>query len=126
MSGIYQTRDHVENSLAGLRIVSPSFEERVQIEQPTIDRKVHLPSTLICFTMLTRPMALSEYHGTERRVKSRTVNWTVRNGSRRFYKGYLGSWHSTTELLPPKCGVRRLPARPQCTIPCPPRIAHHI
>ena len=22
-----------------------------------IDRKVHLPSTLICFTMLTRPMA---------------------------------------------------------------------
>jgi len=33
MTRIYQTRDHVENSLAGLWIVSPSFEERVQIEQ---------------------------------------------------------------------------------------------
>lgn len=33
VTSIYQTRDHVENSLAGLWIVSPSLEERVQIEQ---------------------------------------------------------------------------------------------
>jgi 6-phosphogluconate dehydrogenase (decarboxylating) len=33
MTSVYQTRDHVENSLAGLWIVSPSLEERVQIEQ---------------------------------------------------------------------------------------------
>ena len=33
MTRVYQTRDHVKNSLAGLWIVSPSLEERVQIEQ---------------------------------------------------------------------------------------------
>src|ERR1051326_1440441 len=43
-----------------------------------IDRKTHLPSTLTCFTMLTRPMAPSEYHGSQMEIKSRTVNRTVR------------------------------------------------
>ena len=33
MPRVYQTRDHVENSLAGSWIVSPSLENRVQIEQ---------------------------------------------------------------------------------------------
>jgi len=33
MTRIYETRDHVENSLARLWIISSSFEERVQIEQ---------------------------------------------------------------------------------------------
>ena len=30
---VYKTRDHVENSLAGLRIVASRLKERVQIER---------------------------------------------------------------------------------------------
>jgi hypothetical protein len=36
MTRVYETRDHVKNSLAGLWIVSPSLEERVQYSGPQI------------------------------------------------------------------------------------------
>jgi hypothetical protein len=42
MTRVYQTRDHVKNSLAGLWIVSPGLEKRVQIEQLAAHLGEHL------------------------------------------------------------------------------------